>query len=294
MKKALFITVVLLMAVTSISAAKKEKAVEKEAPMYAIKSGIIITNSDMEDMSEMFGGIDFAQMQERFANRGGADTLRPAFDFTNTESIEMVYFDDYGAKRATVSKMGGRTTRTVTDKDGATVTINEEEKTATKIPAFGNGRGGGFGGGFGSFGMGGGGSAPVNFNALDSKTIKKNKIKELGQEEVAGKLCTIYSVRVLMMQQYVTNKYWVYKGIVLKSETAGFMSDNPITTTVTELQENAEIPAGIFDVPADITVREMDFGGMDFGGFGGDFGGGGFGGGGFGGGGFGGGGFGGF
>lgn len=293
MKKSLFIAATLLMAAVSVSAAKKEKAAEKDAPMYAIKSGIIITNTDMEEMSEMFGGVDFAQMQERFANREGADTLRPAFDFTNTESIEMVYFDDYGAKRATVSKMGGRTTRTVTDKDGATITINEEEKTATKMPSFGNGRGGGFGGGFGGFGMGGG-TAPVNFNALDAKTIKKNKVKELGQEEVAGKLCTIYSVRVMMMQQYVTNKYWVYKGIVLKSETAGFMSDTPITTKVTELQENAEIPAGIFDVPADVTVREMDFGGMDFGGFGGDFGGGGFGGGGFGGGGFGGGGFGGF
>ena len=133
---------------------------------------------------------------------------------------------------------------------------------------------GGFGGGFG---MGGTTSAPVNFNALDAKTIKKNKVQELGTEVIAGRECTIYSVRVLMMQQYQTNRYWVYKGIVMQSETAGFMDDEPMLNTVTELQE-CEVPADIFTVPEGIKVTERDFGGMGFGGGmmmgGGDFGGG--------------------
>lgn len=281
----LFTVLALLVAVAIPSSAKKDKKAAEDAPIYAVKSGIIITSTDMSEMSEMFGDIDMDAMRERFANRPGADTtMMQMFDFSNSESVEMVYFDDYGAKKATVSKMGGRTTRTITDENGATITINEEQKTATRMPSFG-GRGGmgGFGGGFG-----GSGTAPVNFNALDSKTIKKNKIQELGQEEIAGKMCTIYSVRVVQMQQFITNKYWVYKGIVMKSETMSFMSENPIVTTVTSLEEDAVMPEGIFEVPAGIEVREMDFGGMgmgmgDFGGFGGgDFGG--FGGGGFGGG----------
>lgn len=288
MKKNILFAMSLLLVATSMSAAKKDKKAEEAAPIYAIKSGVIITSTDMSEMSEMFGDIDMDAMRERFANRPGADTtMMQMFDWSaNSEQVEMVYFDDYGAKQATVSKMGGRTTRTITDDNGDRITINEEQKTATRMPSFG-GRGGmgGFGGGFG---MGGGSSAPVNFNALDAKTIKKNKIKELGTEEIAGKLCTIYSVRILQMQQYITNKYWVYKGIVMKSETTSFMSDNPIVTTVTSLEEDAVMPEGIFEVPEGVEVKEMNFGGMgDFGGFGGgDFGGGmgGFGGGGFGGG----------
>ena len=308
MRTRIFTVMVLLLAATSVFAAKKDKATQEEAPIYAIKSGIIITNTDMAAMRERFENVDTAAMRERFggmgggnfnpeemrqrfANMPGADsTMMAGFDFNfdeNAENITMVYFDDYGAKQATVSKMGGRTTRTITDADGATITINEEQKTATKMPAFGGTRGGrggmgGFGGGFGGFGMGGAQSAPVNFNALDAKTIKKNKVQELGTEVIAGRECTIYSVRTTMMQQYVTNKYWVYKGIVLQSETAGFMDDEPMVNTVTELQE-VEVPADIFTVPAGIKVTERDFGGMgmmmmgggDFGGgMGGGFGGG--------------------
>ena len=299
MKTRILTVLALLMAVTSASAAKKEKAAD--APIYAVKSGIIITSTDMAAMRERFENVDTAAMRQRFANMGGGmgnmagnSEMRerfanrqggegmpegmPAFNWDeNAENVTMVYFDDYGAKQATVSKMGGRTTRTITDADGATITINEEQKTATKMPAM-NFRGmGGFGGFGGGFGMGGATSAPVNFNALDEKTIKKNKIKELGTEVIAGKECTIYSVRVLMMQEYQTNKYWVYKGIVLQSETAGFMDDEPMLNTVTELQE-CEVPADIFTVPEGIKVTERDFGGMGFGGGmmmgGGDFGGG--------------------
>ena len=307
MRTRILTVMALLLAATSVFAAKKDKKAE-EAPIYAIKSGIIITRTDMAAMRERFENVDTAAMRERFGNMGGnmgganfnAEEMRQRFaeragsdstmmqafgdfgNFTfdeNAENVTLVYFDDYGAKQATVTKMGGRTTRTITDADGATITINEEQKTATKMPAMGGARGGrggmgGFGG-FGGFGMGGGTSAPVNFNALDEKTIKKNKVQELGTEVIAGRECTIYSVRTTMMQQYVTNRYWVYKGIVLQSETAGFMDDEPMLTTVTELQET-EVPADIFTVPAGITVTERDFGGMMMmGGMGGgDFGGG--------------------
>ena len=156
MKTRILSVLALLLAVTSVSAAKKDKN-EAAAPIYAIKSGIIITTTDMAAMRERFENIDTAAMRERFANRQGGEGMpegMPAFNWDeNAENVTMVYFDDYGAKQATVSKMGGRTTRTITDADGATITINEEQKTATKMPAMnfrGMGSGmGGFGGGMG-------------------------------------------------------------------------------------------------------------------------------------------------
>ncbi len=74
------------------------------------------------------------------------------------------------------------------------------------------------------------------------------------------------------MQQYQTNRYWVYKGIVMQSESMSFMDEEPMLNTVTELQE-CEVPADIFTVPADVKVTERDFGGMMMGGFGGGMGG---------------------
>ena len=308
-----FLLALSLLALTLSASAQKNKSSDlkgetQAVAKYGIKSGIITTETDMSAMSGRMGGMGRmgGQMGQRSQDQGqtgqrpegqGQAAQRPQgqgqagqrpqgqgqgqmgrermgerqqVDLENMKNVQIVYFDDYGAKQATVSEMGTRRTRSITDADGSTITINEEQGTATRMPAA-NGNGGGVRmGGFG----GGMSSAPVNFMALDDKTVKKNKIKELGEEEVAGKLCKVYSVRVLMMQQYVTNKYWVYKGVVLKSETQNPMSDEPIVQTVTKLEENADIPAGIFDVPEGIEIREMNFRGGQ-----GGFGGGGFGGG---------------
>ena len=70
--------------------------------------------------------------------------------------------------------MGGEgKTRTITDKDGAQIRINDEAKTATKMPAFG----GGFGGG----------RPQINWNKLTDEVKKENNIKEVGKETIAGK-----------------------------------------------------------------------------------------------------------
>lgn len=287
MSKKLLLIVTLLALTLGASAQRNKKSDAQDGQAvakYGIKSGIIITETDMSDMSGRMGrmgGQMGGQMGQRPQGQGqmGGQMGRgrmgegQQIDLENMKNIQTVYFDDYGAKQAIVSEMGTRKTRSVTDAEGSTININEEQGTATRMPAM-NGNGGGRMGGFGGFG-GGMSSAPVNFIALDDKTVKKNKIKELGEEEVAGKMCKIYSVRVLMMQQYVTNKYWVYQGIVLKSETQNPMSDEPMVQTVTRLEENAVMPDGIFDVPEGIEIREMNFRG----GQGGGFGGGGFGGG---------------
>ena len=92
------------------------------------------------------------------------------------------------------------------------------------------------------------------------KTIKKYKVKELGKETVAGKECTKYEVTVFMMGQPQKQTVWVYKGITLKSASSSDFGD--MVQTATKIQENVEIPASMFVLPAGVKVQEMDMGMM--------------------------------
>ena len=131
-----------------------------------------------------------------------------SMDMMGNEMITETYFDDYGLKTAQVSEggfMGGEgKTRTITDKDGAQIRINDAEKTATKFPA------GGMGMGFG------GGRAQINWNNLTDQVKKDNNIKELGKETIAGKECTKYSMTTEGFQGPQEQTVWIYKGIQIR------------------------------------------------------------------------------
>lgn len=208
------------------------------------------------------------QAQEKlYEVKSGIITMQ--MDMMGRPIVQEIYFDDYGAKQATMSEMRGRKTRAVVV-DGETLMINDEEKTAMKMPAMGMG----------------GGASKVNFLNKDEKYLKKNKVKEIGTDIYLGRECTKYTVAMFMMGQVVKQTVWVYKGITLKSSINTDFGE--MVQQATNLVEDAEIPASIFEVPEGITIQEMSRGGGPMGG--GRFGGGeGFGGGGFGGGGFGGG-----
>lgn len=180
-------------------------------------------------------------------------------DMMGNNIVSKQYFDDYGKKVATVSEggmMGGSgETRTITDADGARITINEAEKTATKMPSMG-----GFGGGM----MGGG--AAINWMKLDDQMMKDNNIKALGEETIAGKACKKYSVTSEGFMGEQTQTVWIYEGITMKSSTA--MGDfGEMVQTVTKLEENVAVDAKMFTVPEGIEVTEFDM--SQFGGFGG-------------------------
>ncbi|MBO7260453.1 MAG: hypothetical protein J6U97_03060 [Bacteroidaceae bacterium] len=262
---------VAMLAVVSMSvSAKKEKKAEPEI-LYGIKSGIItMAQQDMEDFAGFGGGMAAAF--------GGGDRQ---MEFDMSSYSQKIYFDDYGRKTATVSGYGDRMTRSIVVGE-ETLSINEAENTATKMPVFGGARGGAM---MGGMGMGMSSSKPIDWMNLDAKTIKKNKIKELGEEEIAGKMCKKYSYRVSMMGTFMTQTIWIYQGITMKSESEtdfGGMGQE-----VASLEENVEIPASMFEVPEGCEIREMQMGGfgggmggfggmggMDFGGMGGGFGGG--------------------
>ena len=186
-----------------------------------------------------------------------------SMDMMGNEMITETYFDDYGLKTAQVSEGGGfgmmgggqsGKTRTITDKDGAQIRINDAEKTATKFPA------GGFGGGFG------GGRNQINWNNLTDQVKKENNIKELGKETVAGKECTKYSMTMDMMGQSMEQTVWIYKGIMLKNLMSTEMGE--FGQTCKKFEEKA-VDASMFTVPAGVKVEEFDM--SQFGGFGGGF-----------------------
>ena len=91
MKKLFFVAA--LMAVVMGASAQEAK---KDA-IYGVKSGIITMEMDMMGQA----------------------------------IVQQIYFDDFGAKQATVSEFGGNKMRTIV-LDGQNVMINEAEKTSKK------------------------------------------------------------------------------------------------------------------------------------------------------------------
>lgn len=256
MKKA---TVLALAALMCMGASAKK---EKTEILYGIKSGILtMAQNDMDfDFSEMpmMGGpqMEGAEMPEM-----------P--DFSNMTT--MTYFDDYGRITATVTITGDRKTRTF-EKDGYSYTIDDSKKTVTKMEAFNFG-------GMSGFGMT---SQQIDWLNITDKVMKRNKIKLLGEEELAGVTCQKYSMKVSMMGEVQNQTLWIYKGIIMKTESDSEFGN--FGTTVAKIEEDVEIPAEIFSIPEDYEVKERQgFGGMgdfmmmgggDFGGGMGGFGGG--------------------
>lgn len=187
---------------------------QKESAIYGVKSGIVTMESEM----------------------------------MGQKIVQLIYFDDFGAKQATVSEFGGNKMRMLVI-DGQNVIINEAEKSATRMPAMGPQ----------------GGRNRINYNNLTEQVIKDNKIKELGEEIIAEKACKKYSVTVSMMGQDFEQKVWIYKGVVMK--TASESEFGSMEQAATKFEENVTIPASMFTVPEGITVQDMDMNMMMGGGF---------------------------
>lgn len=180
-----------------------------------------------------------AQAQEKlYEVKSGKITME--MDMMGQTMVQEVYFDDYGAKQATVMDMQGQKTRQITQ-DGSNIMIDDAAKTATKMPAMG---------------MMGGGRSEINWSNLDEKTIKKNKIQEAGEETVAGKTCKVYKYKVMMMGQAVSATACVYKGIVLKSSTSTDFGE--MGQKATKIEENITIEPSMFTIPEGVKVQEMD------------------------------------
>lgn len=175
------------------------------------------------------------QAQEKtYEVKSGIVTME--MDMMGQTVVQEICFDDYGAKKATISNFGGNKMRMLVI-DGSNVMVNDAEKTAIRMPMMGQGE-------------------TVNFLNLDEKTVKKYKVKELGTETVAGKECKKYSITVFMMGQPQKQTVWVYKGITLKSSASSDFGE--MVQVATKVQENVEMPASTFTLPEGVEVQEMD------------------------------------
>ncbi|WP_293709422.1 hypothetical protein [uncultured Parabacteroides sp.] len=150
------------------------------------------------------------------------------------------YMDDYGKKESseTVMKVGGVAgveKHLLTIMDGNfVINVDLDMKTASrmKMP-----------------------QEPVNYLNLSPEIIEKFKVKENGEEEVAGKLCKKYSLEITQMGQTAEVSTWVWKGLVLKSEM-GANGMVVMKEEVVEIEENPAVPADKFVVPEGITVSQ--------------------------------------
>lgn len=150
------------------------------------------------------------------------------------------YIDDYGEKESseTLMKVGGVTgieKHLLTIMDGNfVINVDLDMKTASrmKMP-----------------------QEAVNYLKLSPEIIEKFKVKEIGEEEVAGKPCKKYSLEISQMGQTAQVLTWVWKGLVFKSEMGanGMMI---MKETVAEIKENPAVPADKFIVPEGITISQ--------------------------------------
>ena len=137
------------------------------------------------------------------------------------------YFDDYGAlqySRTKMSMMGMDIDMGTLQRDGKNYMINYGEKTVQETPT----------------------QESINYLDLNEKTVAKYKVKELGQEVVAGKECTVYSLEISQMGQTAKTKAYVWNGIPMKTvtETMGMN----LSATVVEIKE-VPVDASLFEVP---------------------------------------------
>ena len=289
----------------SVNAAKKDKK-ESSDPVLGIKSGVITMSNSMGSftgggaggfgggaamgMGGFGGGAGMGMGGQRpqgaqGGQRGQGGQGQRQMNFDPSQMVTKIYFDDYGKKSVTVTERGeaGTSRSLMIGEDN--YTINDAEKSATKMPSFG-GRRGGNGGGrgmgmMGGMGMGAQTTPMFDWENLDAKTIKKNKIKELGEEEVAGVMCKKFSLTQSNQGYSTEMTVWIYKNLTMKTET---VSDFGTMGQTVEKLEETDVDQALFELPKDYKVEEMQmgnfgggmggFGGGDFGGGAGGFGGG--------------------
>lgn len=161
------------------------------------------------------------------------------------KQTQVLYFDDYGKKECresmnNMSVMGRKINQNTISirKDGYMYSFDLEKKTGTKmqIPSTVDVM------------------KNLDFSKLSDDVMKEwNMVKE-GTQTVLGKECNVLSMKSDKMG--MQGKYYVWNNIPLKSETR--MSGMVVSLIATKIEENVDIPASKFEIPADIKFREIN------------------------------------
>jgi outer membrane lipoprotein-sorting protein len=90
-----------------------------------------------------------------------------------------------------------------------------------------------------------------NFKKVDEDFRKKYQLQELGNEIIAGKKCTVYTLQIDKSKI----KYFIWKNIPLSFELE--MDNKKILSKLINLDENPSFSKSEFDVPKNIIFEEM-------------------------------------
>ena len=166
---------------------------------------------------------------KRFGIKSGEITTET--DLMGQKMNATTYFDDYcnlQYSRTKMSMMGMDIDMGTLQRDGKTYMINYSDKTVQDGQSMGMGR------------------QDINYLNLTEEVIAKNKIKEVGEEEVSGKPCKVYTTEVSQMGQTVEVKVYVWEGIPMKTVTNAMGME--IVAKVVDVKEG-DVDATLFDVP---------------------------------------------
>jgi len=191
---------------------------------------------------------DTADENSTSSNSDGRYSLKSAIVTSKTSNsmmggdiITILYFDDHGEKQATETKtkmeMMGQTIETHSKsitKDGVMYTWEEGQKTGSKIKLEGMKNAGN-----------------IDYKKMSKELMDSYKITKGGTATVMGKNCDVFEMNMEGMQ----GKYYIWDNITMKAEQS--MSGMSLVTEVTDIDENASIPASTFEVPSDVTFTEM-------------------------------------
>ncbi|HET6513346.1 MAG TPA: hypothetical protein VFH43_14235 [Candidatus Kapabacteria bacterium] len=216
---------------------KEETAAQNEAAKTTTETAANATTAAPQQKYKIKSGIITTKMD----NLLGGDPIQ-----------KVTYFDDHGAVEASETKsqttMMGITVKTheiEITKDGYLYKLDLEKKTGTKmkmpnLPTSASGN-----------------AMFANLSDADmaSDMMKEWNIKKEAPQTIAGKECEVYSMDNKTRQMKGTVA--TYQGIPMKVDQT--MAGMKIKTEVVKFEENAPIPAGIFDVPAGITVEEVKY-----------------------------------
>ena len=159
--------------------------------------------------------------QNRYGIKSGS--YKTEMDMMGQTITNTTYFDDFGAKEVTEMDMMGMQ-MTQISKDGVMYLVNKGEKSVQEMP----------------------GRDQINYLNLTDEIIAKYKVKEIGNETVSGKECTIYTAEINQMGQSAKATVSVWNGFAMKStiDMGGFAMSQKIV----EINEGP-VDAAKFEVP---------------------------------------------
>jgi hypothetical protein len=180
---------------------------------------------------------------KRYQMKSGIITYKMENNMLGGKMTQILYFDDYGTKEAretiTEMTMMGQTIKTHKmniAKEGYVYDLDLDKKTGTKIkrdlPK----------------------SSEYDISKFSQEMLDQYNVKKLGSEEVAGKSCEKISMEYNKMN--MKGIVWNWQGITLKSDID--MGKINVKTTATKVEENASVPASIFEIPSDVQIQDLD------------------------------------